>query len=174
MGHENPGLGKEVFGTLTTARFFNVCARTVARWCDTGKLPSYQVPHSKDRRIYRKDIIALLREFGIEIPAELGGGVGLAVMLEPWEVSRFLPGFIGVGDVFGAGKVCGESIVDQAIVGDAMGLSTAAATARAILAAHPNCCVSLYVSEDAPQVIDGWAGEVIRRPNGLAMRTEAA
>jgi len=50
---------------LTTgqvAKFFDTAARTITRWCDTGKMENYRLPHGKDRRIPKESIVKFIKE----------------------------------------------------------------------------------------------------------------
>lgn len=53
------------------AKIVGVAPRTVTKWCDTGILPHYKLPMSKDRRVYRSDLVAFMRDKKIKIPREL-------------------------------------------------------------------------------------------------------
>ena len=56
---------KHVFTTGQVAKICNVVPRTVAKWCDSGRLRSYRIPGSQDRRIARDMLIAFLRDHGM-------------------------------------------------------------------------------------------------------------
>ena len=52
---------RNVFTTGQVAKVCRVAARTVSKWIDSGELVGYRVPGSKDRRVYRDDLIAFLQ-----------------------------------------------------------------------------------------------------------------
>lgn len=47
-------LTKRVFTTGQVAKICGVTPRVVAKWCDSGRLGSYRIPGSQDRRIPRE------------------------------------------------------------------------------------------------------------------------
>lgn len=58
---------------LTTGKIAKICEvapRTVGKWCDTGVLKSFRLPHSKDRRVHIDDFNSFLRDNGMEILIE--------------------------------------------------------------------------------------------------------
>ena len=55
----------EIFTTGEVGRICGVAARTVTKWTDSGLLPFYVVPGSKDRRITRSSLVRFMEERGI-------------------------------------------------------------------------------------------------------------
>lgn len=150
--------------TGAVAKICRVAPRTVSKWCDGGRLPHYRIPGSRDRRVTPGDLTRFLVANGMPVPADLAGGVRLAVGLPPGEAESL--GWAAV-DAFGAGLAAGAGQVAAALVGDADGLAAAAAVARVLADRHPGAAVALVVSEDAPADIPGWGGKVYRRPVSL-------
>lgn len=56
---------KEVLTTGQVARICNVTIRTVIKWFESGRLPGYKIPESKDRRIPKENLRDFLREHKI-------------------------------------------------------------------------------------------------------------
>lgn len=54
--------------TGSVANLCKVAPRTVSKWCDSGRLKSYRIPGSEDRRIRHADLMAFVREHGIPVP----------------------------------------------------------------------------------------------------------
>jgi DNA-binding transcriptional MerR regulator len=70
---------REPLTTGEAAKIFRVACKTVSNWCDEGKLRSYRIPYSKDRRITIRSIIEFANEHQFplrEILADLGLGGG--------------------------------------------------------------------------------------------------
>lgn len=58
---------KEVFTTGEVARICHVTIRTVIKWFESGALPGYKIPGSRDRRIPRESLVAFLRAHGMPL-----------------------------------------------------------------------------------------------------------
>lgn len=52
---------KDVLTTGDVARICNVAPRTVSKWFDSGRLPGYRIPGSKDRRIPIDQLIRFMK-----------------------------------------------------------------------------------------------------------------
>jgi len=52
----------QVFTTGEVAKVCSVAPRTVAKWCDQGRIKCFRIPGSKDRRITEEWLIAFLNE----------------------------------------------------------------------------------------------------------------
>ena len=53
---------------LTTGDVAKVCGvapRTVAKWCNSGVLPNYRLPLSRDRRIRPADLVEFANKYGL-------------------------------------------------------------------------------------------------------------
>ncbi len=58
---------KEVLTTGEVAKACNVAPRTVSKWFDSGALPGYRIPGSKDRRIPVSSLITFMKAHGIPL-----------------------------------------------------------------------------------------------------------
>ena len=58
-------MAQRIFTTGQIAKMCKVAARTVAKWCDTGKLEMYRIPGSLDRRITHESLISFMRDYGM-------------------------------------------------------------------------------------------------------------
>lgn len=149
---------------LTTGQVAGICGvatRTVVKWCDSGKLPHYKIPVSKDRRILRESLREFLAAYGIPIPPALTTDrllitTGILVsehaqLPAPWQLVT----------EFELGELVATQPVASLIIGDAWGVANAVALAHRVQSKQPRARVAVLVSEDAGGV--SW-GEVIRRP----------
>lgn len=60
-------MNKDVFTTGEVARICNVSSPTVNKWIDTGMLKGFRIPGSRARRVARKDLLALMNEYGMPL-----------------------------------------------------------------------------------------------------------
>jgi excisionase family DNA binding protein len=60
-------LNKEVLTTGEVARICHVAPRTVSKWFDSGQLPGYRIPGSRDRRIPADQLRAFMRVHGMPL-----------------------------------------------------------------------------------------------------------
>ena len=120
--------------TMTTGQVAEICqvgVRTVQRWVDDGHLPSFGLPgndkKSKERRIWRQDLIAFLLSIGNKRGAERAqaGSTALNVLVlasaHPW-FEQFKAG-VGEGVkthyahvVIEAGFVCANANPKAAVI----------------------------------------------------------
>lgn len=56
---------RKIFTTGSAAKVLSVAPRTVAKWCDSGKLKCYRIPQSGDRRIMREHLIEFCKLNGL-------------------------------------------------------------------------------------------------------------
>ncbi len=59
--------GKNVLTTGDVAKICNVAHRTVSKWFDSGILPGYRIPGSKDRRIPLEELIRFMKSHNIPL-----------------------------------------------------------------------------------------------------------
>lgn len=83
-----PPLKNEAVMTVgQVADLLGVASKTVVRWTDTGIMPSYRIPHGRDRRVLRADLVQFIREHQMlptpRFRAIYGFPVLLAVGLPP-------------------------------------------------------------------------------------------
>lgn len=63
-------LNVDIFTTGMIAKMFGTSCRTVAKWCDSGILKHTLLPGSKDRRVYRDDLIEFVNQRKFRLPSE--------------------------------------------------------------------------------------------------------
>lgn len=165
------GLGSKVFTTGQVARLLCVAPRTVSKWFDTGLIAGYRIPGSgvePDRRITRDALLEFVKRNGLPMPPELLEGSRLAIGVNAGEF-RQLPGddwrFVNPVRL---GVACASGPVEIALIGDEWGIREAVNLGLSIRELQPLARLVLLMSKDAPPEIDGWPGEVIRQPDGLA------
>jgi len=158
--------------TLTTgecARFCNTSARTVSKWCDSGRLSCVRLPGSLDRRIYREDLIEFMSSHGLRLPPELTGATRtLSFGLQPGECVGLL-----AASAFDLGVLAACEEPRAIVLGDAEGVALAVRIAESIRALYPSCAITVVLSEDAP-AIEFADVRVIRRPCDLNQLLAAA
>ena len=54
---------------IQVSKICMVAPRTASKWIDSGKLKGYRIPGSTDRRVPRANLIAFMRENGMELGA---------------------------------------------------------------------------------------------------------
>lgn len=69
----NPVKINKVYTTGQISKMCRVAPRTVAKWCDSGRLKSFRIPVSRDRRVYETHLIEFLKEH--EMPLDMIGAV---------------------------------------------------------------------------------------------------
>ncbi|HNQ23223.1 MAG TPA: helix-turn-helix domain-containing protein [Phycisphaerae bacterium] len=62
-----PANKKNVLTTGQVAKICNVAPRTVSKWFDSGQLPGYRIPGSRDRRIPLDQLVRFMRANGIPL-----------------------------------------------------------------------------------------------------------
>ena len=132
-------LREEYLTTGQVAKACKVAPRTASKWIDSGMLRGWRIPTaSGDRRVMRRDLLAMMREHHIPIPVWLGGGEVLTVAANGLggRLRAALPTdmvLVETDDGFGAGQVFDSAVV-RAVILDvgSLGTSEAAALASAI------------------------------------------
>jgi len=56
---------KLVLTSGDVAKMLCVAPRTVAKWCDTGRIPHWRIPGSRDRRFSPDDVVRFVKEHGV-------------------------------------------------------------------------------------------------------------
>ena len=51
-----------LLGTSAIAKLLSVTPRTVAKFCDDGRLPFHQLPGSRHRRVQLPDLVTFMRD----------------------------------------------------------------------------------------------------------------
>jgi excisionase family DNA binding protein len=153
------------------AKLMGVAPRTVAKLCDSGKIPSSRIPGSQHRRVRLADAHRFLKENGYDVP------VWMAELVEP-PPARSLAFALRDTDPLPAGfeRVAGSlelgaalsdrsSPVGRLLVGDAEGFASAVAACGYCRELHPAADVTWVLSEDAPAVCGNHgATRTARRP----------
>ncbi|MCP4378981.1 MAG: helix-turn-helix domain-containing protein [bacterium] len=86
---QHPSTSKTVLTTGQVARICHVATRTVTKWFDTGKLPGYRIPGSRDRRIPLDGLIVFMKDN--DMPTGTLDGTLRKVLLFDPEVSAAVP-----------------------------------------------------------------------------------
>jgi excisionase family DNA binding protein len=84
-----PSICKTVLTTGQVARICHVATRTVTKWFDTGRLPGYRIPGSRDRRIPFDRLVVFMKENDIPMAA-LDSGVRKVLLFDP-DISVMVP-----------------------------------------------------------------------------------
>jgi excisionase family DNA binding protein len=71
------GFGKDALTTGEVAGICNVAARTVSKWIDSGRLPGYRIPGSRDHRVHVRDLEAFVAAHGIPVTRATRGAAPL-------------------------------------------------------------------------------------------------
>ena len=74
-------MSEQVLTTGQVARICKVAPRTVSKWVDSGQLPGYRIPGSKDRRVPMGELVRFMRAHGIPTD-ELDEGVRRVVVFD--------------------------------------------------------------------------------------------
>lgn len=130
-----------VYSTGQVATICHVAARTVAHWCDTGLLPHYKIPGSKDRRVTRADLLRFLKKHGLPadalaVPARRVLLVGCEPRVCAW-LRDVLPEAEGyavccAAGGFEAGLLAGGAAADVVVIDLAIGRAEALQMAAAV------------------------------------------
>ncbi len=110
---------------LTTgrvAKMMRVAPRTVAKMCDQGRLPSYKIPGSQDRRVIASGLVRVMQEAGMPVPQELMAGTILGYGLHEGDRDQ-IPGVRSVDCPFELGILLSRERVRVLVVSDAVGHS---------------------------------------------------
>lgn len=70
----------DVLTTGQVARICNVAPRTVSKWFDSGTLPGYRIPGSRDRRIPFGDLLRFMKANGMPLDGVTGTALCLVVL----------------------------------------------------------------------------------------------
>lgn len=134
-------LGRDLFTTGQTAGVCSVAPRTVAKWCDSGRLKCHRIPGSDDRRITRADLVAFARQEGVEL--NLG---------PPATVACLTPGTADRPAVSptGLGAMLAHAAATDVLIGCGEGLAAAVTLARDARKIDPAVRLTLLLPEDRP------------------------
>lgn len=150
----------DIFTTGAVARLAGVAPRTVTKWTDSGRLPSYRIPTGKphgDRRIHRDDLLAFLHREGF--PAWLIERVtGDAVL----EVGGTLLGVESVPSLLEAGVALQGRTLRALVLHAGLGRAECLSACRVIRERFPEVRLVVLTSEDDAREAD-WVGCVVLR-----------
>lgn len=153
---------------LTTgqaARLLHVAPRTLAKWCDSGRIRHHRLPDSTDRRIFRGDLVAFAAGHGLPVPAELAPPVVLSYALAPGES---VPGATAAASAFELGELVPSASVLAAVVGDADGLAAGLAACAYVRRHHPRARVVFVADPSATPAPHPAVDEFVTRPADLS------
>ena len=71
---------KDVLTTGEVAKICNVAPRTVSKWFDSGTLPGYRIPGSKDRRIPLNQLIKFMKAHGMPLDGLMTGSTRVLIV----------------------------------------------------------------------------------------------
>lgn len=71
---------KDVLTTGEVAKICNVAPRTVSKWFDSGALPGYRIPGSKDRRIPLNQLIKFMKSHGMPLDGLMTGSTRVLIV----------------------------------------------------------------------------------------------
>jgi excisionase family DNA binding protein len=71
---------KDVLTTGEVAKICNVAPRTVSKWFDSGSLPGYRIPGSKDRRIPLNQLIKFMKAHGMPLDGLMTGSTRVLIV----------------------------------------------------------------------------------------------
>lgn len=145
--------------TYTTGELagaFDVAARTVSKWADTGKLDHYRIPGgSQDRRFTFKAVVAFARKH--RLPLEIQGEDNQVLLVTANQVLadqfRIELGVYQcpcrvVDDWLAAGQHISGLLYETVVIDLAMGRDTTLRACAVIKQIHPNAAVVVLAYED--------------------------
>ncbi len=81
---------KEVLTTGEVAKICKVASRTVSKWFDTGQLPGYRIPGSRDRRIPVNELIKFMKTHNIPLDGITSGRTRVLLVDDDKEIVETL------------------------------------------------------------------------------------
>jgi excisionase family DNA binding protein len=78
--HMSAAKPKDVLTTGEVAKICNVAPRTVSKWFDSGALPGYRIPGSKDRRIPLNQLIKFMKSHGMPLDGLMTGSTRVLIV----------------------------------------------------------------------------------------------
>ena len=106
---------KDVLTTGEVAKICSVAPRTVSKWFDTGRLPGYRIPGSKDRRIPFSALVRFMKQHNIPLDSLSSGRTRVLIVESESDVLEMLMEAMeqgtnyevrGAGGGFAAGIEC--------------------------------------------------------------------
>lgn len=81
---------KEVLTTGEVAKICKVASRTVSKWFDTGQLPGYRIPGSRDRRIPVNELVKFMKAHNIPLDGITSGRTRVLLVDDDKEIVETL------------------------------------------------------------------------------------
>jgi excisionase family DNA binding protein len=81
---------KEVLTTGEVAKICKVASRTVSKWFDTGQLPGYRIPGSRDRRIPVNELVKFMKTHNIPLDGITSGRTRVLLVDDDKEIVETL------------------------------------------------------------------------------------
>lgn len=163
---------RDVLTTGQVARLCGVAPRTASQWVDSGMLPGWRLPGSKDRRVARAALVRFLRDNGVPVPQELWpAGTPLLVVSPDAALAPALAAHLPGWDVawaagpFAAGLLAAGRDDAAAVIDTLLGRDLAAGAAQALARRERPPALVAVTQEDDPET-PGWCRRAARRPFG--------
>lgn len=160
---------RTVFTTGEVARLCNVTIGTVIRWFDTGELPGYKIPGSRDRRITKDALVEFMRKHGMPLGelAEMGRRKRVLIVDDEVGIVEMLAAFfrsLGQYEVetatngYAAGALTATFKPDVLVIDYSLGDITGLDVAKAIrsnpsLSRTRILCMSGFVTADQAETL---------------------
>src|SRR5262249_56128995 len=81
---------KDVLTTGEVDKIWNVGARTVSKWFDSGALHGYRIPGSKDRRIPLNQLIRFMKQHGMPLNGLMTGQTRILIVDDEADIVEVL------------------------------------------------------------------------------------
>lgn len=155
----------DVLTTGQVATILAVSSRTVTKMCDSGKLPSYRIPGSADRRVLKSDLMKLMTDTGMPESMGMLPSCTIAFGLHTGDIPP--DGTAVVDCPFELGLKIAPKGDYTLLASDAMGNSYGVRACELVKREHPNANI-IYVMPDDVGHVDLPPGVIaVRRPVDL-------
>lgn len=140
---------------LTSGQVATVCGvapRTASKWIDSGALKGYRIPESRDRRVYRRDLIEFMRANGMSVADAMPSAL---VLFVGWAAGSALDAGTGYEvatafTAFGAGVFLASTEPAAVVVNvDVFGVVDSCAIAQSVCAANSDAVVVAFGCRDS-------------------------
>ncbi|HEY0008723.1 MAG TPA: response regulator [Tepidisphaeraceae bacterium] len=81
---------KDVLTTGEVAKICQVAPRTVSKWFDSGALPGYRIPGSKDRRIPLGQLVKFMKQNGMPLNGLMTGATRVLIVDDEQDIVEVL------------------------------------------------------------------------------------
>jgi excisionase family DNA binding protein len=149
---------RHAYTTGQAAAIVHVSVHTVAAWADSGRLASYRIPGSNDRRIPHGELVRFLRDSGMP-SFGLSGAAGGVLLLTPdgdlaSRLASAVPGCSHARTPFEAGAVSREPVA-AALLDFAVGRGDCLSVAGSLRGSHPGIKLVALANEDESEDLSG-------------------